>query len=389
MKTNILHVSDTHLGKSQYSSDIRSDDYAKAFDATVSIAIDEDVDAVIHTGDLFDNRQPKTNTISQAFTTLKRLNDADIPFLAIVGNHERKWDKQWMDIFNNLDNVHRLSVSEPYIINDEVAVYGFDSFRDLEWENTDFEITPPEDESHAILLCMHELFKELIPPIKAKRSIEPVLENINVKPDAIALGDYHAAVDEVIMDVPVFYAGATERTSATTADPTVRMIRFEDKELVNYPWRKINDVEDNIPRPFYPIEIDLRDNSSRTFIRQRVQEDVPEEDLENAVVVLNLDGSNESSVTPSEAYSVLEQLNVPVPYINDKRVPEALQFDSVNTSDPTEINIDEMIDDELDDDMSDTVRKIDSEIVRDSSFTKSHIRPVVEEEFSVTKGDEE
>jgi hypothetical protein len=48
-----------------------------------------------------------------------------------------------------------------------------------------------------------------------------------------------------------------------------------------------------------------------------------------------------------------------------------------------------MIDDELDDDMSDTVRKIDSEIVRDSSFTKSHIRPVVEEEFSVTKGDEE
>lgn len=387
MNTNILHVSDTHLGKNQYGSDIRSDDYANAFDATITLAIEENVDAVIHTGDLFDNRQPNTNTISQAFTTIKRLNDENIPFLAIVGNHERKWDKQWMDIFNNLDNVHRLSADEPYVLNDEVAVYGFDSFRDLEWENADFKIKPPED-NHAVLLCMHELFKELIPPIKAKRSIKPVLENINVKPDAIALGDYHSAVDEVIMDVPVFYAGATERTSATTADPTVRMIRFEDKKLANYPWRKINDIKDNVPRPFYPIEINLDDNSSRTFVRKRVQNDVPKEELENAVVVLNLTGSNESSVTTSESYSVLEQLNVPVPYINDKRVPESLQFDSVNTSDPTEINIEDMIDEELDEDISDTVRKIDSEIVRDLSFTKSHIRPFVEEEFSVKEGDE-
>lgn len=388
MKTNILHVSDTHLGKTQYGSDIRANDYAKAFNSVATIAIKQNVDAVIHTGDLFDNRQPNTNTISQAFTILKRLNDNNIPFLAIVGNHERKWDKQWMDIFNNLDNVHRLSPDEPYIINDDVAVYGFDSFRDIEWENANFELAQSDENTYGILLCMHELFKELIPPIKAKRSIKPVLENINIKPDAIALGDYHASVDEVIMDVPVFYAGATERTSSTTADPTIRMINFEDTELINYPWRKINDVEENVPRPFYPIEIELQDDSSRTFVRQRIQTDVPKKHLEQAVVVLNITGSNESSVTSSEAYSVLEQLNVAVPYVNDKRVPETLQFDSVNTSDPTEIDIEEMINDELDDDISDTVRKIDVDIVRDLSFTKSHIRPVVEEEFKITEGDE-
>lgn len=90
MKTNILHVSDTHLGKTQYGSDIRANDYAKAFNSVATIAIKQNVDAVIHTGDLFDNRQPNTNTISQAFTILKRLNDNNIPFLAIVGNHERK-----------------------------------------------------------------------------------------------------------------------------------------------------------------------------------------------------------------------------------------------------------------------------------------------------------
>ncbi len=387
METNILHVSDTHLGKEQYGSDIRANDYAEAFDVTATIAINENVDAVIHTGDLFDDRQPNTNTIFQAFKTIKRLDNENIPFLAIVGNHERKWNKQWIDIFNNLDNVHRLSPDEPFLINDNVAIYGFDSFRNLEWENTNFQLNlPPENKEYGILLCMHELFKELIPPIKAKRSIKPVLENINIKPDAIALGDYHAATDEVIMDVPVFYAGATERTSTTTADPTVRMIRFKDNELENYPWRKINDIKENIPRPFYPINITLQDNSSRTFVRQRIEDDVPKEHLEKSVVVLNIDGSTESSITSSEAYSILEQLNVLVPYVNDKRVPETLQFDSVDTADPTKIDIENLINEERED-ISNTVKKFDSEIARDLSIPKSHIRQMVDDEFN--KGDNE
>lgn len=389
MNTDILHVSDTHLGKNQYGSDIRADDYAEAFDATITLAIDEDVDAVIHTGDLFDNRQPNTNAISQAFTTIKRLDSAGIPFLAIVGNHERKWDKQWMDIFDTLDNVHRLSPDKPYTVNDNVSIYGFDSFRDLEWEDSNFMLTPPENENNAVLLCMHELFKELIPPIKAKRSIEPVLENINIKPDAIALGDYHSSVDEVIMDVPVFYAGATERTSSTTADPTIRMIRFEDKKLVNYPWRKVEGIKENVPRPFYPIDIELKDDSTRTYIRDKVKSDIPSQDLDNSVVVLNLSGSSESPVSSNDAYSVLEQLNVPVPYINDKRVSETLKFDSVDTSDPTKINIEEMIENEISDDISDTVNKIDSEIVRDLSIVKSNIRNIVDEEFTGLEGDEQ
>ncbi len=384
METNILHVSDTHLGKTQYGSDIRANDYAEAFDVTATIAINKNVDAVIHTGDLFDDRQPNTNTIFQAFKTIKRLDDKNIPFLAIVGNHERKWDKQWMDIFNNLDNVHRLSPDKPFTINDEVSIYGFDSFRDLEWEDAEFKLHPPDKEEHAILLCMHELFKELIPPIKAKRSIKPVLENINIKPDAIALGDYHAAVDEVIMDVPVFYAGATERTSSTTADPTIRMIRFKNKELLNYPWRKINNIKENVPRPFYPIEITLQDNSSRTFVRQRIEDDVPKKHLDKSVVVLNIDGSTKSSITSSEAYSILEQLNVLVPYVNDKRVPETLQFDSVDTADPTKIDIEKLINEERED-ISNTVKKFDSEIARDLSIPKSHIRQMVDDEFN--KGD--
>lgn len=380
MKTHILHVSDTHLGKTQYGSNLRAEDYAIAFDTTIDIAIEENVDAVVHTGDLFDDRQPNTNTISKAFSTVKRLEKENIPFLAIVGNHERKWDKQWIDIFKNLDNVHRLSPDEPFVINDSVSIFGFDSFRNLEWDNTDFELNI-ESKNNAVLLCMHELFKELIPPVKAKRTIEPVFDKINVKPDAIALGDYHAAVDEVIQNTPVFYSGATERTSATTADPTIRMIKFDGNKLQSYPWRKIEGVRENVPRPFYTLDISLNDNSTRSYIKRVVTEDIPVEELNESVVVLNITGSTDSSVTPKEAYSVLESLGIPVPYINDKRSPESLQFESYNSADPTEIDIDNMIENEIGDTVSDTVKEIETNYVRDLSFTKSHLRPKIEEKF--------
>lgn len=386
METNILHVSDTHLGKNQYGSDIRVDDYARAFDVSISIAIEENVDAVVHTGDLFDSRSPNTRTISQAFDILARLNKHNIPFYGLVGNHERKWDKQWMDIFENLENVHRLS-EKPHVVNGKVALYGFDSFRGVEWENSDFELEKPDEDNIAVLLCMHELFEELIPPHKAKRSIIPVLDNINIEPDAIALGDYHASIDKDIKGVSTFYAGATERTSASTGDPTVRIIKFKDNKLDEYPWRKINTVEDNVPRPFYIVDIELKDDSSRSFIRQRVLDDVPKEDLNNSVVVVNLTGSNESSVTPSEVYSVLEQHDVPVPYVNNKRVPENMNFNPEEvSSEPTDININEMIDERIGD-VSDMVKNIESSIVRDETVSKTGIRDIVSEEVSDKEGD--
>ena len=96
--TQILHISDTHLDKRQYGNDLRRADFADAFDASVDIAINEDVDAVIHTGDLFDDPTPSVPAVNRCLDTIGRLEDAGIPFLAIVGNHERKREEQWMDI---------------------------------------------------------------------------------------------------------------------------------------------------------------------------------------------------------------------------------------------------------------------------------------------------
>lgn len=385
MGTKILHVSDTHLGKAQYGSDVRRDDYSRAFQVAIDIAIEEDVCAVIHTGDLFDSRTPSTKAVSDAFEAVKRLDDEDIMFLGVVGNHERKWDNQWMDIMQKFDNVTRLD-QEPLVLEDRVSIYGFDSIRDSEWEYMDFDLSEPKDDT-LVCVCMHELFEEILRnPKKADRELSEVIDRLNIKPDLMPLGDYHAGVEEEVDDVTAFYAGATERTSATQEDPTVRMIDIDDDGF-KVTWKKIEGVRENVPRPFYPIEVELSDTTTRKYIRTRINENVTKNDVEDSIVVINLDGSNEAPITPSEVYDVMESMGVKVGYVSDKRTPEALEFDSVDAADPTSIDIEKMIDDEVTEDVAEDVRKIDKNIVRDLTVNKSDIRDMVDDRFEITEGD--
>ena len=87
---HIAHINDTHLGNRQYDSDIRRQDFTNAFVQSVERAIERDVDAIIHTGDLFHRRTPPLPQVNQCINVLRRADDAGIPFLGIVGNHDRK-----------------------------------------------------------------------------------------------------------------------------------------------------------------------------------------------------------------------------------------------------------------------------------------------------------
>lgn len=383
--TRLLHVSDTHLGRRQYKSDIRRDDFAAAFDAAIDIAIDEDIDAVVHTGDLFDSPRPNTRAISQAVNTLRRLNDAGIPFLGIVGNHERKLQEQWLTIFAEFDQVHRLSQDEPFVVNNSVAVYGIDAVRNQHWETMDFNLADPPEDGMPMLLCMHELFEGLVPPQQADRSFDDVFERLNHTPDAIALGDYHAPAEDTHDGVPVFYAGATERTSATDNDPTVRIITVEDGNLTTS-VKPIDSEQDDgtpIPRPFRTVEIDLTSQTTRSDITSRIRE-VPDEVRKQGVIVVNLTGADDAPVTANDVYDVLTQLDVPVPHVNDKRTPETLDIDIEDGVDPTGMDVESLIEDELDDDLSESVQTIE-EHVRDMTIPKSELRDHVDR--IVTGGD--
>ncbi len=89
MKIRFLHIADLHLGNHQYQSDDRYNDFARAFQAVVAVALTEHVDFVAIAGDLFHKRAIDALTLYHAQTELAHLRDAGIPTLIIEGNHDR------------------------------------------------------------------------------------------------------------------------------------------------------------------------------------------------------------------------------------------------------------------------------------------------------------
>lgn len=92
----IAHYGDLHLGASlQYGHtdpatgmNTRELDYNKIHDFIVDTAIREKVDVVIFPGDAFKHRNPSMTQQREFAKRIKKLTDAGIPVLLVVGNHD-------------------------------------------------------------------------------------------------------------------------------------------------------------------------------------------------------------------------------------------------------------------------------------------------------------
>ncbi len=84
----ILHTSDWHLGK-RLESFFRLEEQKDVLNEICEIADNEEIDAVIIAGDLFDTFNPSTEAVELFYKNLKRLSaDGQRPVIAIAGNHD-------------------------------------------------------------------------------------------------------------------------------------------------------------------------------------------------------------------------------------------------------------------------------------------------------------
>lgn len=95
MKTLIL--GDSHIGCVQNlgkpngaGGNTRVDDYERSLNFVVDYAIRTKADILVQTGDLFETRSPTTEHIQIADRAIKRLSDAGIFTIVIMGNHDYK-----------------------------------------------------------------------------------------------------------------------------------------------------------------------------------------------------------------------------------------------------------------------------------------------------------
>ena len=86
MKVKFAHISDVHLGA--WRNERLNELGYIAFERAVNISIDENVDFVIISGDLYDVSNPKVEVIDLATKELKKLKDHEIPVYGIMGSHD-------------------------------------------------------------------------------------------------------------------------------------------------------------------------------------------------------------------------------------------------------------------------------------------------------------
>ena len=82
------HLADTHLGFRQFGLIEREKDFYEVFGKVIDKIIEEKVDFVIHSGDLFETARPSPNALLEFQKGLLKLKGAGIPMYAIAGNHD-------------------------------------------------------------------------------------------------------------------------------------------------------------------------------------------------------------------------------------------------------------------------------------------------------------
>lgn len=80
-RLRLLHTSDVHIGDDPIQPGARLD----SFKAVVDAALEQDVDAVLIAGDLFDNARIEDDVVAQTIKELSRLRQ---PTIVIPGNHD-------------------------------------------------------------------------------------------------------------------------------------------------------------------------------------------------------------------------------------------------------------------------------------------------------------
>lgn len=215
----LLHVSDTHVGFANYARltpdglNQREQDFFDAFERAIGIAIERRVDAVLHTGDVFDSVRPTNRAITHALAQCRRLAEARIPLVVISGNHEAPRLRETGAVLKVLDFMPGVHVAykgayERFRVGD-LAVHAVPHAADNAALRDQLGLVHQDESARWNVAMLHAGVMGVGDFRTGEFHEQTVNQNeIPSGMDYVALGHYHRAVE---IAPKVWYAGSTER----------------------------------------------------------------------------------------------------------------------------------------------------------------------------------
>lgn len=318
----ILHLSDIHIGSGfshgkvnpETGLNTRLEDFVHTLSICIDQAIAEPVDLVLFGGDAFPDATPPPYVHEAFASQFRRLADAKIPAVLLVGNH----DQHSQGNGGASLSIYRTLVVPGFIVGDTIKTHRISTSNGdvqvitLPWLNRSTLLTRPETEGLALPEVNELLIKKLEPVLEAEvRRLDASLPTILlahlmadranlgaekflavgkgftipismlIRPefDYVALGHVHKHQNlNPSNDPPVVYPGSIERVDFS-----------EEKEDKGYVLLEIAGGQTNwefclVPaRPFLTIELDV---SSAEDPLTAVLQAIAQADIEDKVIRL-------------------------------------------------------------------------------------------------------
>ena len=292
----ILHLSDIHIGSGfshgkinpETGVNTRLEDFVNTLSICIDRAIAEPVDLVLFGGDAFPDATPPPYVHEAFASQFRRLADADIPAVLLVGNH----DQHSQGSGGASLSIYRTLVVPGFIVGDTITTHrittanGDVQIITLPWLNRSTLLTRPETEGLALAEVNQMLLDKLEPVLEAEiRRLDPNVPTVllahlmadranlgaekflavgkgftipmsmltRAEFDYVALGHVHQHQNlNPSNDPPVVYPGSIERVDFSEEKEDKGYV-FLEVEAGKVDWEFCQ-----VPaRPFLTIELDV------------------------------------------------------------------------------------------------------------------------------------
>ena len=204
------HLADTHLGYRQFGLIEREKDFYEVFDKIIDKIIEEKVDFVIHSGDLFESSRPSPMALLTFQKGLLKLKGAGIPMYAIAGNHDMVMRKESIPpqvIFKKL-GLKVISPINTNYMHGDVFIAGlpyFPSSQNNTLKSKLSELSSKAANHEKSILVLHQGIDKYF-NLQYELEIGNIPDNFNY----YALGHIHKYINDDFGNGKLVYPGSTE-----------------------------------------------------------------------------------------------------------------------------------------------------------------------------------
>jgi DNA repair exonuclease SbcCD nuclease subunit len=240
----IVIFSDTHLGRKNFKVAERENDFFSAFKQVIDYAIDNNSEAVLHAGDLFDTAKPAINVIIFAVEQLKRLKERGIPFFCISGSHDISATDSFLNVLQSVGLLANLTSKKYYEAKEDRVILKGESFNGLfiagipGKSNISSEIEylqPDIPKSHFSIFMFHHIIEDISPVFSSiKKSMLPKGFDLYIS------GHWHEKFSTSIGDAQLLYPGSTENCDLNEMRSEFKGFIDYDTSSKNYEFVKLN-----------------------------------------------------------------------------------------------------------------------------------------------------